>query len=72
MATFDMCVLRISSQDVKYGGCSSHVSIRFFFTIVEFIYSNMTAVFDICVAHWTSDNRISLSLMAKKMAVFDI
>ena len=30
----------------------------------------MTAVFDMCAAHQTSDNR--RSLMAKKMAVFDM
>ena len=42
----------------------------FYFTIVEFILSNMTSVLDMCVAPQTSDNR--LSLMENKMAVFDM
>jgi hypothetical protein len=32
----------------------------------------MTSVLDMCVVHETSDNRLSLSLLAKKMAIFDM
>ena len=34
METFDMCVFQISSQDVKFGGCSWHVINTFFFSLL--------------------------------------
>ena len=50
MVSFDMCVLRLSFQDVKYGGCSWHVINTVLFHFCRIFNSNMTAVFDMCAA----------------------